>query len=284
MNGHKQNSEFKTRLYNAREIQIYTDGGCKPNPGAGGFGVVVLDGPDVKEYVGGFRRTTNNRMEIYAAIYALEMLGGKPCRALLHSDSEYLVRPIEEGWAKRWKANGWWRNKSAKADNADLWERLLGLLDIHQIKFNWVKGHDGNAWNERCDQLASKGRNMPSLPADEGYREAFRAENAQLVLNLPCPKKSTKWWAIVEVEGKKDSEYIARYMEADWDTVQKIVSGTPLKYKGFPNKEEGEAWVRDVLPGQVRKAKFRERVAQSGKFDHGSWSRANINTKFHRGR
>ena len=149
-------------------IDIYTDGACIGNPGPGGYGVVLLFGGRRKELSGGYRKTTNNRMEILAAIVGLEALKEK-CQVTLYSDSQYLVNAVEKGWARRWWANGWKRGKNAKALNPDLWERLLGLCECHNVKFRWVRGHTGNPENERCDQLATGAARQPSLPVDKGY-------------------------------------------------------------------------------------------------------------------
>jgi ribonuclease HI len=150
-------------------VTIYTDGACIGNPGPGGYGAVLLSGEHRKELSGGFANTTNNRMEILAAIVGLETLK-KPSAVTLYSDSRYLVDAIEKGWAIKWQANGWMRNKKERAVNPDLWERLLGLTKQHDVEFRWVRGHAGNNENERCDKLAvaaAKGRN---LPADSGYK------------------------------------------------------------------------------------------------------------------
>jgi ribonuclease HI len=155
----------------AKKINIYTDGGCDPNPGPGGYGVVLLFDGVRKELSGGFRRTTNNRMEIYAAIQGLEALT-EPCQVTLYSDSEYLVRAMNEGWVQRWKANHWKRNKQDKALNVDLWERLLALCDRHRVEFVWVKGHSGLRENERCDQLSMAALRKKNLPIDDGYEQA----------------------------------------------------------------------------------------------------------------
>ena len=149
-------------------VVIYTDGGCKPNPGPGGFGVVLLYARQRAEITGGFRATTNNRMEILAAITGLERLR-VPCQVTLHSDSQYLVNAITKGWAAKWRRKNWWLNREERAKNIDLWQRLLPLCERHQVKFSWVKGHAGNRENERCDQLCEAARSRPSLPADEGY-------------------------------------------------------------------------------------------------------------------
>src|SRR3954467_11639511 len=109
-------------------VEIYTDGGCEPNPGAGGFGAVLLHPKKRLEISGGFRRTTNNRMEIYAAIKALELLKQR-CKVTLYSDSQYVVNAMIEGWARAWKKKGWWRTNKERAINSDLWERLLTLCE-----------------------------------------------------------------------------------------------------------------------------------------------------------
>ena len=150
------------------EVTIYTDGGCEPNPGAGGYGVVVVCGNQPQELSGGFQRTTNNRMEIFAAIAGLEALKS-PSRVTLVSDSRYLVDAMSQNWAKRWRSNGWWRTKKERAVNADLWERLLLLCERHTVTFRWVKGHAGHEQNERCDVLAMTALKRPDLPADAGY-------------------------------------------------------------------------------------------------------------------
>ncbi len=154
-------------------VTIYTDGACIGNPGPGGYGAVLLSGEHRKELSGGFANTTNNRMEILAAIVGLESLK-KPSAVTIYSDSRYLVDAIEKGWAPKWQANGWMRNKKERAVNPDLWERLLDLTKQHDVEFRWVRGHAGNKENERCDKLAvaaAKGRN---LPVDSGYKSNFR--------------------------------------------------------------------------------------------------------------
>lgn len=152
-----------------KPVEIHTDGACLGNPGPGGYGVVLRYGDHRKELSGGYRRTTNNRMELLAVIKALEALT-QPCQVILHSDSRYVVDAMERGWAKQWQANGWRRNRQEKALNPDLWETLLQLCDRHEVEFRWVRGHSGNAENERCDRLAAQAAKQPDLPADPGYR------------------------------------------------------------------------------------------------------------------
>jgi len=133
-----------------KTVDIYTDGACTGNPGPGGCAAVLLYGGRQKELSEGRAHTTNNRMELLACIMGLAALR-EPCRVNLYSDSRYVVDGVEKGWARRWKLNGWMRNKSEKALNADLWEQLLELIDKHTVRFIWVKGHDDNPMNELCD-------------------------------------------------------------------------------------------------------------------------------------
>ena len=136
-----------------KKVTVFTDGACSGNPGPGGYGVILKYGNHIKELSAGYKRTTNNRMELMAIIAALEALK-EPCEVELYSDSRYIVDAINKGWAKRWRANGWKRNKKEAAKNPDLWQRLLDLLDKHRVTVHWVRGHAGHPENERCDQLA----------------------------------------------------------------------------------------------------------------------------------
>ncbi|MBP3627537.1 MAG: ribonuclease HI [Clostridia bacterium] len=134
-------------------IEIFTDGACSGNPGPGGWGVVLRYGNHEKELCGGEKNTTNNRMELTAAIMGLSALK-EPCRVKLTTDSKYVADGIDKGWAKSWQANGWRKADKKPALNPDLWEKLLALLDIHDVEIQWVKGHAGHPENERCDRLA----------------------------------------------------------------------------------------------------------------------------------
>ncbi len=136
-----------------KQVDIYTDGACSGNPGPGGWGTILRFGDVEREMSGGERETTNNRMELTAVIEGLSALKEK-CRVTVHSDSKYLIDAVEQGWAVRWRKNGWMRTNKDKALNSDLWERLLELLAQHSVKFEWVKGHAGHPENERCDRLA----------------------------------------------------------------------------------------------------------------------------------
>ncbi len=151
-----------------KSVCIYTDGACLGNPGPGGYGVVLLHGAKRREISGGFRRTTNNRMEILAAIVGLESLRYR-CTVTIFTDSKYLEQSITQGWAAKWRANGWRRNPREKAINPDLWARLLDLCAQHEVQIKWVKGHAGNVENEACDRLSVAAAESKDLPADTGY-------------------------------------------------------------------------------------------------------------------
>ncbi len=150
------------------QITIHTDGACIGNPGRGGYGVVLQFGEQRKELSGGYRLTTNNRMELMGPIKALQTLE-QSYFVILYSDSRYVVDAIEKGWVERWRAKGWMRNKKDRAVNPDLWECLLDLCSEHEVEFRWVRGHAGNRYNERCDRLATQAARQKGLPIDEGY-------------------------------------------------------------------------------------------------------------------
>ncbi len=137
----------------SKKVVIYTDGACSGNPGPGGWAAILVYGGKEKVLSGGEANTTNNRMELIAAISALEALK-EPCAVDLYSDSRYLVDAVNLGWARAWRARGWKRGSKEEAKNPDLWEKLLHLLDIHKVSFIWVKGHSENEYNKRCDSLA----------------------------------------------------------------------------------------------------------------------------------
>jgi len=162
-------------MVTVKHVTIYTDGACLGNPGPGGYGIILLYQGHRRELSGGYRKTTNNRMEMTAAIVGLEALKEK-CSVTLYSDSEYLVKAMSRGWAKRWRANGWKRSKREKALNPDLWERLLQLCEHHEVQFSWVRGHSGTPENTRCDELAVEAAQQPDLPTDEGY--VFQGETS----------------------------------------------------------------------------------------------------------
>jgi ribonuclease HI len=155
-----------------KKVIIYTDGACIGNPGPGGYGAVILFGQYRKEISGGFRKTTNNRMEVLAAIRALKVLN-EPCAVTLHSDSEYLVNAMTKGWVEGWQANGWKRGKRREpVKNIDMWQCLQELTGIHQVRFKWVPAHSGIPENERCDALANEAARGKNLLIDEEYEES----------------------------------------------------------------------------------------------------------------
>lgn len=142
-----------------KEVTIYTDGSAKGNPGNGGYGAVIIYTNDKGETVektisGGYPDTTNNRMEITAAIKALQVLT-IPCKVKVYSDSQYLVNTFNKRWINNWKRNGWKTANGNDVKNKDLWEVMLSLTKYHKVKFEWVKGHAENKYNELCDKLAT---------------------------------------------------------------------------------------------------------------------------------
>ena len=145
---------IKTGDKNIKKVNIYTDGACSGNPGPGGWGAILECGGREKELSGGAAETTNNRMELTAAITALEALK-EPCEVTLTTDSKYVSDAVEKGWIENWKAKGW-KRKDGELLNPELWQKLDELLQIHKVSLIWVKGHDGHEKNERCDMLAVK--------------------------------------------------------------------------------------------------------------------------------
>lgn len=147
-------------------INLYTDGSSRGNPGPGGYGVVLSCGPHRKELSGGFRSTTNNRMELLAVIVGLEAIKRQNAQVNVYSDSSYVVKAVNEGWLSNWQKKGLHKQK-----NADLWERFLVISRKHQLRFFWIKGHAGHPENERCDQLATTAAMSDSLAVDRWFEE-----------------------------------------------------------------------------------------------------------------
>lgn len=160
-----------------KHVIIYTDGSSRGNPGPGGFGAVLRYQGQEKRISGGFRCTTNNRMEITAALEALRALR-EPCQVTLHSDSRYLVDAMTKGWLRNWERFGWRRKgEGGKAEplrNADLWKQMAEAVQSHRVEWTWVRGHAGNRHNEICDALATAAADRPGLPPDEGYEASQR--------------------------------------------------------------------------------------------------------------
>ena len=150
-----------------KQIEIYTDGACSGNPGPGGWGAILMYGTHKRELSGGEADTTNNRMELMAAIVGLEALN-RPCQVELYSDSKYLTDAFNQHWIDSWVAKGWNRGKSGPVKNIDLWKRLLKAKEPHQVKFIWVKGHAGHPENEKCDALATSAADGGNLMTDQG--------------------------------------------------------------------------------------------------------------------
>lgn len=153
-------------------IRIYTDGACSGNPGKGGYGTILIAEDEngtvhKKEITQGFKLTTNNRMELLAAIVGLEALK-KPCTVELTSDSKYLVDAFNQKWIDGWIKKGWKGSNKQPVKNQDLWKRLLKAKEPHDVKFIWVKGHAGHEFNERCDQMAVASANSENLLEDTG--------------------------------------------------------------------------------------------------------------------
>ena len=136
-----------------KKVELFTDGACSGNPGAGGWAAILRYGNHEKELSGGEAQTTNNRMELTAVIRGLAALNER-CNVVVTTDSQYVVNGIEKGWAAGWKRNGWRKADKKPALNADLWDTLLNLLELHDVSFRWVHGHQGHPENERCDALA----------------------------------------------------------------------------------------------------------------------------------
>lgn len=150
-----------------KSVEIYTDGSCLGNPGPGGYGVLLRYGKHEKELSQGYQVTTNNRMELLAAIVALESLK-QACDVTLFTDSQYVKQGIES-WVSNWKKRGWRTSAKQPVKNVDLWQRLDEAASKHQIKWKWVKGHSGHAENERVDDLARDAASATNLLVDEGY-------------------------------------------------------------------------------------------------------------------
>lgn len=159
---------------------MYTDGAASGNPGPGGYGAVLMAGHHRKELWGGFRRTTNNRMELLAVIAALEALKGEGHEVTVVSDSKYVVDAVEKGWVFDWE-----KKHFAKKKNPDLWERFLRIYRKHRVRFQWIRGHNGHPENELCDRLAVAAREQPGLPADEGYERMGEGDSGIFVHHVP---------------------------------------------------------------------------------------------------
>lgn len=179
---------------NEKQVRIYTDGACEGNPGPGGIGFVILSEGSEEVFSQGYRLTTNNRMELMAAIAGLESLKEK-CITTIYSDSKYLVDAVTHGWAVAWREDGYIRKGGIRVPNADLWDRLLPLIEMHEILFSWVKGHSGDPNNERADQLSYAAIDGENYLEDEGYLKQLELEKlapSKITLEgQPCRKCGT---------------------------------------------------------------------------------------------
>jgi len=153
-----------------KEVNIYTDGSSKGNPGPGGYGTILIYKENRKELSNGFRCTTNNRMELLAVVEGLKALK-YPCKVNVYSDSKYVVDAFNEGWLQAWQSNGWKKKDKKTVLNIDLWEQVIKLINVHQVAFIWVKGHSDNTENEKCDLLAVKAACRVNLPIDIEYEK-----------------------------------------------------------------------------------------------------------------
>jgi len=172
-------------------VTIYTDGAAEPNPGPGGYGVVLLFGKHRKELSCGFELTTNNRMELLAVIAGLEALT-KPCSVTVYSDSKYVVDSVENGSVFEWRSKNWFRTKSERAKNSDLWERFIAAYESHAVTLKWVPGHSGIAENERCDELAvAAAKSLQRFP-DIGYQPNQESKVTHTQPGEPCRKCGTE--------------------------------------------------------------------------------------------
>ncbi len=158
-------------------VKIYTDGACAKNPGLGGFGAVLIYEDNLgnffkKEFSKGYKLTTNNRMELMAVIFALNLLK-KPCKVELYSDSKYVTDAINQNWLDGWIDKNWKLNTKNPVKNIDLWKKFIDAKKPHDIDFIWVKGHNDNKYNELCDKLAVNARNSDNLEIDEGFMKTF---------------------------------------------------------------------------------------------------------------
>lgn len=151
-----------------KKITIYTDGSCLKNPGQGGYGAILMSDLFTVKLMNGYQLTTNNRMELMSVIHSLKALQF-PCEVTLYSDSQYVTNSVNKQWIYGWKKNNWVRNRNESIPNSDLWKELLPLLDIHNVTFVWVRGHNNNFFNEMCDRIAKEAAQSLELNIDTGY-------------------------------------------------------------------------------------------------------------------
>ena len=202
-----------------KEVAIYTDGACLGNPGPGGYSAILVHGKHELELSGGFRLTTNNRMELIGAIAGLRGLK-LPCTVTVFSDSRYVVNPMRTGLVLKWKANDWMRNRKDKVLNVDLWEQLIDLSTQHSASFEWLRGHRGHELNERCDRIAVGAANQPDLKADEVYER----DHPQ------TPSVSAAAESYVEAHAQRPDDPTARKIIAVMDACRDDSSAKTVQY------------------------------------------------------
>jgi len=200
-------------------IDLFSDGAAEPNPGKGGYGIILSWKGRRKEFSQGYKISTNNRMELLGVITGLEKIKTKAF-VNVYTDSKYVIDGIENGWAEKWKANNWYKSNKEKAINIDLWERLLNLISQHEVKFNWVKGHAGHPENERCDYLATQAILSDNLIEDTGFelQETIKSENSNAFRKIKnegdlCRKCNTPVVKVVPAKRKlkPDQNYYYEY-------------------------------------------------------------------------
>ncbi len=203
---------------NIPKVELYSDGWANPNPWRAGYWIILKYKWITKEFSAWYKMSTNNRMELSWVIIGLEKLKEK-CDVQIFTDSQYTINGIKKWWAKKWKANNWFRTKTEKAINYDLWEKLLILTEKHNVVFNWVKGHSGHIENERCDELATLAMDMEILIEDEFYIKNYFDENILKEKNwkknskeniFNPPKKQTKISKIWDICNKCSSPVIKK--------------------------------------------------------------------------
>ena len=153
-----------------KEVTLYSDGACSVNPGPGGWGSILEFNGTRKEFSRGYKRSTNNRMELMGVIEPLRLLK-EPCKVTIYTDSMYIVNSVTKKWLQGWVKRDWKRSDKEPVANIDLWKLMLELLEVHQLDFNWIKGHDEHEENERCDELAVAARKQRNLGVDEEYEK-----------------------------------------------------------------------------------------------------------------
>lgn len=258
-------TESSFRQNELKNITIYTDGACSGNPGPGGYGVVLIYKNSRKEISGGYRLTTNNRMELKAAIVGLESLKEK-CFVKLFSDSQYLVNGIAKGWAIKWKSNNWMKNKSEKALNSDLWDQLLKLCERHTVDFFWVQGHAGDLQNERCDELARSFMFRHDLPSDKGFENKISTtKNVAISKENDLPPKVLADSEMISYEGHTYSWTGKSWVDTQTFTCPPTIIAAKLnvlKANYLKDEEEKITNVRELLD-RAKDAKMQSQFSRA---------------------